>query len=55
MSDLALVENVNAVEVFTGGELDDLLKKITDEAKSQAKAIVTAIAKGQVPHIRISY
>ena len=34
MNELTLLENVNAVEVFGGEGLDDLLGKITEEAKS---------------------
>jgi len=34
MNDLIVLENINAVEVFSGNGLDDLLKQITEEAKS---------------------
>lgn len=34
MNELTLLENINAVEVFGGKGLDDLLGKITEEAKS---------------------
>jgi len=34
MNDLVILENVNAVEIFNGEGLDDLLSRITEEAKS---------------------
>ena len=48
MNELALLENVNAVEVFTGDGLDDLLKKITDEAKSIVPNIETARGRKEI-------
>lgn len=42
MNDLVVLENVNAVEVFSGRGVDDLLKKITEEAKSIVCNVETA-------------
>jgi len=41
MNDLVILENVNAVEVFCGKGLDDLLGKITEEAKSVLPDVTT--------------
>lgn len=50
MSDsLIPLESVNALEVFTGRKLDDLLAAIRKEAVS------LAIAKGLIPAVSINY
>jgi len=41
MNDLVILENVNAVEVFSGKGLDELLNKITEEAKSLVPDLTT--------------
>ena len=59
-TDLAVIETITAEIVFVPGGVNTILQKIealvaaglSDEA---AKAAITAIAQGQVPHTRISY
>lgn len=48
MNDLALLENVNAVEVFGGNGLDDLLNKITEEAKSIVPDLTTKKGRDEI-------
>ncbi len=42
MNDLVVLENIDAIAVFSEGGVDDLLKKITDEAKSIVADVETA-------------
>ncbi len=42
MNELVVLENINAVTVFSEGGVDDLLKKITDEARSIVADVETA-------------
>ena len=48
MNDLAILENVNAVEVFSGKGLDDLLKQITEEAKSIIPDLTTKKGRDEI-------
>lgn len=48
MNELTLLENVNAVEVFGGEGLDDLLGKITEEAKSIIPDLTTKKGRDEI-------
>ena len=48
MNELAILENVNAVEVFSGEGLDDLLNKIADEAKSIIPDLTTKKGRDEI-------
>lgn len=48
MNELTILENVNAVEVFSGKGLDDLLEKITDEAKSIIPDLTTKKGRDEI-------
>ncbi len=48
MNELAILENVNAVEVFGGQGLDDLLGKITEEAKSIIPDLTTKKGRDEI-------
>ena len=48
MNDLFILENVNAVEVFGGQGLDDLLGKITEEAKSIIPDLTTKKGRDEI-------
>lgn len=48
MNDLVVLENVNAVEVFSGKGLDDLLTKITEEAKSIIPDLTTKKGRDEI-------
>lgn len=48
MNDLVVLENVNAVEVFGGKGLDDLLGKITEEAKSIIPDLTTKKGRDEI-------
>jgi hypothetical protein len=48
MNDLVILENINAVEVFNGQGLDDLLVKITEEAKSIIPDLTTKKGRDEI-------
>jgi DNA repair exonuclease SbcCD ATPase subunit len=51
MNNLVVLENVNAVEVFGGKGLDDLLGKITEEAKSITPDLTTKKGRDEIAGI----
>jgi len=53
---LSIIESTAAVQLFTPGFLDPIVGRVEREAREEAaKLVVTAIAQGKIPNVRISY
>lgn len=51
MSELTILESVNAIEVFSGDGLDELLEKIAEESKSIVPDVTTAKGRAEIKSI----